>query len=108
MENKKCDKPGGTKRVPVNISSSSELLAAFDAAVKHDGVTRSWVIRETMRAYLELSERCKANGIKSLPRLEFKGCEDDLIRRTSPSSARSWPVAGRAFKCKTGKTEKVK
>lgn len=95
------------KRIGKNISVDPELLEQFDKDVQADHQNRSRVLQECMRAYHELTERCRVAGIKRLPRLEFKGCEPS-DRIASPSPARSWPVSGRALKCKTGRIEHAK
>lgn len=63
------------KRKALNVSAQPELFAKFSEVVAKDFKTRSGVLQECMRAYIELSERCHKAGVKRLPTLEFKGCE---------------------------------
>jgi metal-responsive CopG/Arc/MetJ family transcriptional regulator len=53
-------------RKAASISFPPDLLSRFDAALKEHGGKRSWVLQDCIEAYLELSARCKAAGVKRL------------------------------------------
>jgi len=65
------------KKKPVNISISVDVLAEFDRIIGLNGLNRSWILQECMKAYAELYDRCQKAGVKRLPTLEFKGCEKE-------------------------------
>lgn len=92
------------KEKRMNFWVSDQLKAAFETEVDKNDSDASTVMRDLMKAYIELSQRSKG---RRLPRLDLCGFEDDEVKRghIAPSFLK---VTERPAGYHSAKTEKVR
>jgi len=91
----------------MNFKLSQELKFGFESEVDSNDSDVSTVLRELMKAYIELSDRAKG---RRLPRLDLCGFEDDEVKRghIHPVAPSFVHVSARPAGSHSVKTEKVR